>query len=124
MKELCDSNGVELILVKAPTNSWNYYWYDEYEAQIEEYVQKAGLKYYNLIESEAEIGIDWNVDTYDEGFHLNVYGAEKTTEYFGKILADECKIPNRKDNEVLTKQWDERLENYNERKEKMEAEGK
>ena len=124
MKNLCENNGIELILVKAPTNSWNYYWYDEYEAQIEEYAQKTGLKYYNLIESETEIGIDWNVDTYDEGFHLNVYGAEKTTEYFGKILAEECSIPNRKDDAELLTQWNERLKIYNDRKEKMEAEGK
>ena len=124
IKELCDSKGVELILVKAPTNSWNYYWYDEYEEQMQAYVQKTGLKYYNLIEKENEIGIDWNVDTYDEGFHLNVYGAEKTTDYFGKILAEQHKIPNRKSESELSEKWNQRLENYKDRKEKMEAEEK
>ena len=124
IKELCDSKGVELILVKAPTNSWNYYWYDEYEEQMQAYVQKTGLKYYNLIEKEAEIGIDWSVDTYDEGFHLNVYGAEKTTDYFGKILAEQHKIPNRKGESELSEKWNQRLENYKDRKEKMEAEEK
>ena len=124
IKELCIANGVELILVKAPTNSWNYYWYDEYEAQVEKYASNNNLKYYNLIESEDAIGIDWNVDTYDEGFHLNVYGAEKTTEYFGKILFEECGIPSRKDDEVLAKKWDERVQKYKDRKEKMEAEEK
>ena len=124
IKELCEKNEVELILVKAPTNSWNYYWYDEYEAQVEEYAQKNELKYYNLIESETDIGIDWSVDTYDEGFHLNVYGAEKTTEYFGKILSEECQIPNRKSDAELSEKWDERLRNYKERKEGMEADEK
>ena len=124
IKDLCIANGVELILVKAPTNSWNYYWYDEYEAQVEKYASNNNLKYYNLIESEDAIGIDWNVDTYDEGFHLNVYGAEKTTEYFGKILLEECGIPSRKDDEVLAKKWDERVQKYKDRKEKMEAEEK
>ena len=124
MKELCEKNGVELILVKAPTNSWNYYWYDEYEAQVESYAASRGLKYYNLIEREAEIGIDWNVDTYDEGFHLNVYGAEKTSLYFGKILTDECGIENRKNNSELSDKWNERVLKYKERKEKMEAEEK
>ena len=116
IKELCTSNGIELILVKAPTNSWNYYWYDEYEAQVEDYAQKNRLKYYNLIECESDIGIDWRVDTYDEGFHLNVYGAEKTTEYFGKILSEECQIPNRKDDKALADKWYTRVEQYNERK--------
>ena len=124
MKKLCDDNGIELILVKAPTNSWNYYWYDEYEAQVTDYASRNNLKYYNLIESENDIGIDWSVDTYDEGFHLNVYGAEKTTDYFGKILSEECNIPNRKGDNELVKKWEERVQKYNDRKEKMEAEEK
>ena len=120
MNELCKSMDVELILVKAPTNSWNYYWYDEYESQIESYAKSRGLKYYNLIESENEIGIDWSVDTYDEGFHLNVYGAEKATRYFGKILADECSITSRKDDAELSSAWKTRVEAYYNRKEIME----
>lgn len=124
MKALCDENDVELILVKAPTNSWNYYWYDEYEEQVQAYVQKTGLKYYNLIEKEDEIGIDWNVDTYDEGFHLNVYGAEKTTDYFGKILAEQHQIADRRNDSELASKWSERVKTYYDRKEKMEAEQK
>ena len=120
MNEICKANGVELILVKAPTNSWNYYWYDEYEAQVESYVEKTGLKYYNLIENESEIGIDWSVDTYDKGFHLNVYGAEKTTEYFGKILSEEHQIADRRDDSALSEKWNERVNIYNDRKEKLE----
>ena len=124
MKALCDENDVELILVKAPTNSWNYYWYDEYEEQVQAYVQKTGLKYYNLIEKEDEIGIDWNVDTYDEGFHLNVYGAEKTTDYFGKILVEQHQIADRRNDSELASKWSERVKTYYDRKEKMEAEQK
>ena len=127
IKNLCEDNDIELILVKAPTDSWNYYWYDEYEAQVQDYVKKNNLKYYNLIECENDIGIDWSIDTYDAGFHLNVYGAEKTTDYFGKILSEECQIPNRKGEESLSKEWDVRVQEYKERKafkEKMEAEKK
>lgn len=124
MKKLCDDNGVELILVKAPTNSSEYYWYDEYEKQVLEYLEGKDIKYYNLIEKEDEIGLDWNLDTYDYGFHLNVYGAEKTTEYFGKILSEEHQIPNRKNEEALSSKWNERVQEYKDRKEKMEAEEK
>lgn len=121
---LCEKKGSELILVKAPTNSWNYYWYDEYEAQVENYAQKNQLKYYNLIKKQAEIGIDWTTDTYDEGFHLNVYGAEKTSRYFGRILIEECGISDNRGNSELASVWDENLNKYNERKEKMEEENK
>ena len=50
--------------------------------------------------------------------------SEMTTEYFGKILFEECGIPSRKDDEVLAKKWDERVQKYKDRKEKMEAEEK
>ena len=124
MHKLCKENGIELILVKAPTNSWNVYWYEEYEEQVEHYASTNGLKYYNLKECEDVIGIDWSVDTHDKGFHLNVYGAEKVTEYFGKILSDECKISNRKDEPALAEKWNSRVRIYNERKEKLEADEK
>ena len=124
IKDLCKEKGTELILVKAPTNSWNYYWYDQYEEQVVKYAEDNELKYYNLIEKQDEIGIDWNFDTYDEGFHLNVYGAEKTSVYFGKILVEECGIKDNRDNSELKSVWDNNLDKYNERKEQMEAESK
>lgn len=124
MYNLCKENDVELILVKAPTNSFNVYWYEEYEEQVEEYAETNGLKYYNLKECESDIGIDWSVDTHDKGFHLNVYGAEKATEYFGKILSEECNIPNRKDDPAINDKWNNRVKIYNERKAKMEADEK
>ena len=124
IQALCKEKGTELILVKAPTNSWNYYWYDQYEEQVKKYAEDNSLKYYNLIEKQSEIGIDWSTDTYDEGFHLNVYGAEKTSVYFGKILTEECGIEDQRDNSQLKSVWDNNLNKYNERKKQMEAESK
>ena len=95
MRELCEQNGSELILVKAPTNSWRYWWYDEWDKQIDDYASNNGLAYYNLIPECDNIGIDWSADTYDAGAHLNVYGAEKTTEYFGNILANDHGISDK-----------------------------
>ena len=88
MRALCEEKGVQFILVKAPTNNWKYYWYDEWEAQIVAWANEKSVDYYNFIPLDEEIGIDWNTDTYDAGVHLNVYGAEKLTSYFGKILVE------------------------------------
>ena len=55
---------------------------------------------------------------------MNVYGAEKATEYFGKILSEECDIPNRKDDPTINDKWNNRVKIYNERKAKMEADEK
>lgn len=109
MQELCREKGIELILIKAPTNTWRYWWYDEWDAQIVDYAEKNGLKYYNLIEKSEEIGLDWSQDTYDAGVHLNVYGAVKLSEYFGDILAREHNIPDRRDDSDMSNVWSERV---------------
>lgn len=116
MRELCRENGSELILVKAPTNSWRYWWYDEWNAQIEEYTKKNGLAYYNFIPECDNIGIDWTTDTYDEGAHLNVYGAEKMTRYFGEIL----KASHGFNASSESSEWDGLVKTYYERKKQME----
>ena len=86
MVELCEKNGVELVLVKAP--SLYPYWYDEWEEQMETYAAEHGLKYYNFLDLTDEIGLDYNTDTYDAGLHLNLSGAEKLAHYFGAVLRD------------------------------------
>ncbi|MGM9642467.1 MAG: SGNH/GDSL hydrolase family protein [Eubacteriales bacterium] len=118
MAALCKERGVELILCKAPTNSVEYYWYPEWDAQIVDYAQKNGLSYYSMIGKESEMGLDWSRDTYDKGLHLNVYGAEKMTSYFGKILAEKHGIEDKRGDGEISSLWHERIDRYyNERNE-------
>ena len=112
MRELCAEKGIELILIKAPTNDWKYYWYDQWDEQIADYAKEYGLSYYNFIPLCDEIGIDWQTDTYDAGVHLNVFGAEKLTSYFGKILADEHGLADHRADCVLSSGWEEQLDAY------------
>ena len=121
MRELCADRGIELILVKAPTNFWRYHWYDEWDQQITDYAAANGLAYYNLIPKSAEIGLDMTVDTYDAGSHLNVYGAEKLTRYFGAILRDTHKIPDGREDSAASAIWQKRVDAYYARKAAMEA---
>ncbi|MBO5702235.1 MAG: SGNH/GDSL hydrolase family protein [Clostridia bacterium] len=112
MTALCKEKGVELILVKAPTNSIRYYWYPEWDAQMVDYAEKNGLVYYSLVGKDDEIGLDWSQDTYDKGLHLNVYGAEKFTSYFGKILAENHAIPDHRSDAELSAIWGARIDAY------------
>ncbi len=124
MVALCEENDIELILVKAPTQTEDFWWFDEWEEEIVEYKNEKGIAYYNFIDKCDEIGIDWETDTYDFGKHLNVYGAEKYTDYLGSILASDAhKIPSRKDDNAVSKIWNGYLDAYNIRKESMEKEG-
>ncbi len=118
MVELCAEKGTELVLIKAPSVS--PVWWDEWDAQIEEYAKEHELKYINLLEYEEEIGIDWSADTYDAGLHLNVYGAEKLSVFFGNYLVQECGVPDRRDDAQLAQSWSQKVEDYNRRKKELE----
>ena len=108
MRLLCEENGAELILIKAP--SAYPYWYDEYDAQIEEYAAKHGLNFYNFLDYVDQIGIDYQVDTYDAGLHMNLSGATKLSAYFAKILSQEHNVPDHRGDAA----FDEMLKAYDE----------
>ena len=118
MVALCEENDIELVLIKAPCVF--PYWYEEWDTQIEEYAKNNGLKYYNFLDKMEEIGIDWNHDTYDGGLHLNVYGAEKLTSYFGEILVEEFALEDRRNEPKLSADWEEKIRVYENAKEKQE----
>ena len=124
IRTLCEKNGTELILIKAPTNSWGYWWYDEWDAQIVDYAAKNDISYYNFIPACDQIGIDWQTDTYDRGVHLNVYGAEKMTRYFGKLLCENHGYEASKPAKGSDAAWDARVSRYYAEKTRMENETK
>lgn len=107
---LCEENGTELILIKAP--SLYPYWYEEYDAQIREYAERYGLSFYNFAERAGEIGIDFSKDTYDGGYHLNLTGAVKMSRYFGDILVREHGIPDRRGDPEIASAYETKLRTY------------
>ena len=120
MTQLCKEKGVQLVLIKAPALS--PVWWPQWDAQIEEYAQKNDLLYINMLEHQEEIGIDWQTDTYDTGLHLNVYGAEKAANWFGKILQEQCGVADRRNETEIAALWAEKCETYHARKAALEAE--
>lgn len=112
MRELCESKGIPFVLMKAPSIS--PHWYDEWEVQIEEYAAKHNLMYVNFLELMDEVGIDFNTDTYDNGLHLNLSGAEKLSVYFGKILKETYGLTDHRSDAALAAEWQEKVNFYNE----------
>ena len=111
MTKLCKDNGIELVLIKAPTEY--PYWYEEWDEQVKEYADQNGLNYINMIPLKDEIGLDMSVDTYDAGLHLNLTGAEKMSDYFGKWLVDTYGLEDHRNDPKYTKVYEEKLEYYN-----------
>ncbi len=112
--KLCKENQIELVLIKAP--SLLPYWYEEWEEQMVAYAKQNDLKYYNFLECQEEIGIDWETDTYDRGLHLNVKGAEKLADYFGQLLVDNCSFTDYASLEDVQADWAEKLQFYEDMK--------
>ena len=87
MYALCEANGIALVLIKSP--SIDPYWYPEWDAEVAAFAAAHGIRYENLLAESDAIGIDMQTDTYDEGAHLNVNGAEKLSRMFGALLREE-----------------------------------
>lgn len=111
MRQLCASEGVKLVLIKAP--SLFPHWYDEWDKQVLDYADKYGLDYINFLKIKEEVGLDYNTDTYDAGLHLNLSGAEKMAVYFGKYLKDKCGVPDRRGEAELNNSWKQKEVLYN-----------
>lgn len=106
---VCESEGIALVLVKAPTQSARYYWYDEWDSQVREYAESYGIAYYNLINNDR-IGISDN--DYADGLHLNLFGAEKTSRYFSNILKENFFASTEPPDDAALTTWNDKLEEY------------
>ena len=100
---LCEANGAELVLIKAP--SIYPHWYDEWDSQVEDYAAGHGLRYYNMLKAADEIGIDFQTDTYDAGLHMNRDGAEKLSRWFGAELLEAFALEDRRGDEKTASTW-------------------
>ena len=120
IRELCEEEGIALILFKAP--SLYPVWYDQWDMQIEEYAKAYGLAYLNALEEIDAIGIDFSEDTYDGGLHMNVYGAEKVSRWLGPVLQKQFDVPDRRGDAALSAVWEAKAARYDAEKQSQEEE--
>ncbi len=120
MTKLCKDNGIELILMKSP--SVYPYWYEEWDSQMVEYAKENDLTYINFLNYVEDMEIDYSMDTYDGGLHMNLAGAEKFSRYLGKILRDQFQLPDHREDAKLAAIWKQKEEFYYAMKEDQERE--
>ena len=115
MTELCKEKGIHLVLIKSP--SLYPHWYDEWDANMEQYAKEHDILYINMLDiAESEIGIDYSLDTYDAGLHMNVTGAEKCASYLGGILVEKYGVSDHRGDEKMSAYWEEVGARYDEAK--------
>lgn len=117
MADLCKEKGIELVLIKAPTEF--PHWYDEWDAHMVDFAKENEVEYINYIPLQEEIGLDMSKDTYDAGLHLNTSGAEKMSEYFGAWLLENYDLTDYRTDEKHAALWEEKVAFYNQMKEQQ-----
>ena len=114
LRTLCKEQGIQLILIKAPSLAPQ--WYEEENQQVVDYVEKYDLPYINFYELLEETGIDFETDTYDGGLHMNLNGADKLSEYLGNVLKNQYGMKDHRDDKALSKVYEKKLSFYEEMK--------
>lgn len=110
MNDLCEKNGIAFVLMKSP--SLEPYWYAEWDEQIKRFAESHGIWYTNMISENDAIGIDFSTDTCDMGQHLNVFGAEKLSHWFGRELTQRVLLPDRREDVRYAAVWEKKIERY------------
>lgn len=83
-------------------------------------IEEAGYDVLDLNEHVEEIGIDFSMDTYDYGSHVNALGEAKCTAFLGKYLEENYDLPDRRGNETYAS-WEDAWELYQVEQAKAEA---
>jgi len=110
MVELTREHDVELVLIKAP--NLHPYWYQQWDEQIVTFADENNLLYINFLEYIERIGLDFSRHTFNAGLHLNVFGAQLMSRYFGEILKTEFDLPDRRPEADTAALWDKMSQQY------------
>lgn len=94
MKQMCDENGVKLVLMKIPSvGDPPYYsgaWTRLRSVTAKKMAAELGLDFLDLF-YDVDLGIDWTRDFADNnGAHLNFLGASKVSAFLGMYLKQQC----------------------------------
>ncbi len=78
--------------------------------RMEEIAQEYGIPFLNANRHYGEIGLDFSRDFYDEN-HVNLYGAEKYTDFLAAYIREHYEIPSQKE-AAVRERWDGIYEQY------------
>ena len=99
---LCKEKAIPILLLHLPKMSWTY----ERSAALEGFAAEQGVAYLDLDRTEyrAEIGLDPQVDYYDQG-HMSLTGTMKLSDWLGDWLQAQYSLPNHKTDAKISEEW-------------------
>lgn len=110
MQRLCEEMGTSLLLTKIPTGisavDYSGAWTQIKSEQVREVADQYGIDFYDLT-YDSDLQMDWINDTPDGGMHLNISGAEKTTDCILEYLQQNYSLQS-----VSSSHYEEALNKY------------
>lgn len=108
IKELCEENGIELLLLEMPSeSSWNY----KRHNAVKEFAKERDLPFIDLNLDRDRFDFDWTTDSRDGGNHLNTRGARKVTRFIGEYLQKHYDLPDYREDPAYSV-WHEDYKEY------------
>jgi len=105
IRDYCREQGAQLILFSSPsTANWDYYRHNG----VAQLAEELGVAYIDMNLMPEEIPIDWQLDTRDNGDHMNFTGATKVTAYLSRYLAETGLFEDKRQQEAYAS-WNEAL---------------
>lgn len=106
--QLCRDNDIQLILYSSPSPlCWSYAMHNGIVA----YALEQNVEFVDLNLMQQELGIDWSVDTLDQGDHVNFSGSQKVTAYMGQYLAEHTQLQDHRGQQDY-QDWNTALNQY------------
>lgn len=110
MQAICEENSVDLVLIKTPNAGWTI----DMSDICEKFATEHGMAYIDFNGYKSPVEIDLTVDFCDGGHHLNIYGANKISDYLGGWIKEHYKIYDDKNDSSYSyyNKFVESLEHY------------
>ncbi len=109
IKQLCDDNGIELVIIKSPNYArWGYD--DSYTKLVRNYSEELGIPFVDFHNVDSVTFEEWDYG-YETG-RLNIYGVKKLSSTLGSYLLEHCGLKRTILPQEYKKTWDNCVDKY------------
>ncbi len=115
MIETCRENKIQLLFIETPApKTWN----KTKHREMKKWAIQNNIPFFDMNLVTKDLQMDWNKDTTDKGYHMNILGAEKISKCLGNYLKAQYQLPNHKE-DANYKQWEKDTQEYEFKKQEL-----
>lgn len=104
--EECQERGIDVLLVYLPFPAAEDKQRDA--NRLYDIAHECGVNYVNFLELDV---VDYDTDCYDANSHLNPSGAHKVTDFIGRYIIENYRVPDHRE-EAAYSSWNDNFEGY------------